>query len=152
MRIERWPFVQRADLDARGHQVKIGCVARQSILIVDDEDEAREATASLLSSAGYETIQAANGQEALDRLDRISKPVAVLLDLMMPVMNGLEVIEELSRRRQLSELNVLIVSASDNMRAAHDVARRLPLLSKPFSAERLLDFVESQCSGRHKSS
>lgn len=101
--------------------------------------------ASLLSGAGYDTVEASDGRQALDRLARMSKPTAVLLDLLMPMMGGVEVIEELARRNELRELNVLIVSASDDIRATNEVAKRLPMLCKPFDGARLLDFIESHC-------
>jgi CheY-like chemotaxis protein len=118
---------------------------RRAILIVDDEDETREVTASLLSGAGYYTIEASNGRHALDRLAEIAKPAAILLDMLMPVMGGDELVEELSRRNELQGLNVLIVSASDDIRDAHEVAKHLPMLCKPFDGARLLDFIESHC-------
>lgn len=125
---------------------KIVNVTLPAILIVDDDDDTREATASLLSSAGYETVEASDGRQALDKLARVSDPRLVLLDLMMPVMDGVEFIEELERRDQLRGLNVLIVSASDQVQAAHPVAKQLPLLRKPFSSARLLEFVASHCA------
>jgi CheY-like chemotaxis protein len=118
-------------------------VTRPAILIVDDEDDAREATALVLSGAGYDAFEAVDGRQALDRLEEMPRPAVVLLDLMMPVMDGVELIEELTRRGELAGLNVLLVSASDAVRAAHPVARQLPFLRKPFTAARLLDFLES---------
>ena len=69
-------------------------MAKQKILIVDDEPFNVDYPAQELEDAGYETISAVNGQEALDKIAS-ETPDLVLLDIMMPVMDGFEVLSRL---------------------------------------------------------
>jgi CheY-like chemotaxis protein len=110
------------------------------VLIVDDEFDIREAVRDVLASEGYEVLTAVNGREALDLLDHPPRPCVVLLDLMMPVMNGWQVIEALRSRSDLSDLPIVLVTASDSR--PKDVAG---LIRKPFDLDRLLSTVERHC-------
>ncbi len=60
----------------------------KSILVIDDEADLRETLSIILNEEGYEVMSAGNGAEALDRLRSGASPSLILLDLMMPVMNG----------------------------------------------------------------
>jgi DNA-binding response OmpR family regulator len=70
-------------------------MARKKVLIVEDDPDLRRLYAIALNQRGYEVKLAANGAEALDRLVQ-EKPDVMLLDLMMPVMSGFEVLEKLN--------------------------------------------------------
>lgn len=83
--------------------------ARQTILIVDDEPQIQRFLGHALTAAGYDTVLAANGHEALSRLDA-HEPDLMILDLGLPDMNGKEVIERLRLR---SDLPVIVLSAHD---------------------------------------
>ena len=77
------------------------------ILIVEDEDMIREGISDYLADCGYETIQAADGQEALEQF--LNHQIAlVLLDIQMPKLNGLEVLSEI---RKTSQVPVLMLTA-----------------------------------------
>jgi DNA-binding response OmpR family regulator len=80
------------------------------ILIVDDDDDFREAIRAELESKGYQVEEAANGQVALDKI-AARPPLIVLLDLQMPVMNGRELLTELRRHRELADVAVVILSS-----------------------------------------
>lgn len=84
----------------------------KQILIVDDDPIAREQTQSSLEHRGYLVTPAASGEEAL-RLARDYPPDAVLLDLMMPGMDGFEVLERLRKDPLLYDLPVIVLSAKD---------------------------------------
>jgi CheY-like chemotaxis protein len=115
------------------------------ILLVEDDTDIREEMAALLEGEGYQVAQARNGQEALDRLKTIPVPCIILLDLMMPVMNGWDF-----RARQLADpalkgIPTVIVSGAAQ---AHQEARSLgatAFLQKPFDLEPLLDVIEQYC-------
>jgi CheY-like chemotaxis protein len=62
--------------------------AKRSVLIVEDDEDTREAVAGFLADRGLETLIARNGAEALDLLKKGVRPTLILLDLMMPVMDG----------------------------------------------------------------
>src|SRR5258708_32248690 len=70
-----------------------------AVLVVDDEAAIRTALALLLEDNGYTVLQARNGAEALDLLHAIDQPVVVLLDQMMPVMTGLDILEAVVREQ-----------------------------------------------------
>ena len=80
------------------------------ILVVDDDESHRTLICDLLEEMGYQTDQARNGREALDRLEE-GLPLAVLLDLRMPVMSGWGLLEALKRLPRAQHLPVIIISA-----------------------------------------
>jgi CheY-like chemotaxis protein len=113
----------------------------QHILVVDDNLDARESLAEVLEIAGYEVEKAENGKIALDML--VAHPAAlVLLDLMMPVMDGWQVVEAMRGDRELSQVPVVIVSAS--MVPPPD---GLPVLRKPAPVDHVLSLVREGLDG-----
>jgi CheY-like chemotaxis protein len=110
------------------------------ILLVDDDVSAVDALAELLELQGYEVARASNGEIALDQLRSGPLPSAIILDLMMPVMNGWEFREE--QKRIASSVPVVIVSASYE-RTPRDVAAVLP---KPVDIGTLLRVVGNLCA------
>ena len=113
------------------------------VLIVEDDPDIREFMQLLLSTSGYETMTAANGEQAL-HLMRERKPCIVLLDLMMPVMDGFGCRERQLEEPSLAPVPVLCLTA---MFDASYVAERLavPCLNKPVSVDRLLMEVAERC-------
>ena len=111
------------------------------VLVVDDDDALRDVVCEAIADAGYEVQQAGNGQEALARM-RESSPCIVLLDLMMPVMDGWEVVEEMTTDPSLAGVPVCVVTAQDRvLPPKHTV-----LLRKPVSVAALLSAVSQYCS------
>src|ERR1043165_6681206 len=111
-------------------------VAHCPVLIVEDDADLRDMMAQLLSLEGFHTATVANGREALDYLHNGDAPDLILLDLMMPVMDGWEF-----RRRQcadptLATVPVIVLSALDQTRAAGVGAAAV--LKKPLDFDRLL--------------
>ena len=80
------------------------------VLVVDDEGDIRELLIDELTDAGYETIEAENGAEALDRV-YTDRPDIVLLDLMMPVLDGIQVLEVLKANSSTANLPVVLLTA-----------------------------------------
>lgn len=106
----------------------------RSVLIVDDDDAIREVVAEVLRDEGYGVLCAANGAQALDALGKGPLPNLILLDLMMPVMSGWELLEHLQENDRMSRIPVVVVSAM----AAPGVSEHL---SKPIALDLLLDTV-----------
>lgn len=98
------------------------------ILVVDDEASARNALMRLLRHEGYEVVGAGNGREALDFLGTGS-PDLVLLDLMMPELDGLELLEILHEHPQWKALPVVVLTAMSDI---HTVRRADQLGAKEF--------------------
>jgi DNA-binding response OmpR family regulator len=113
------------------------------VLIVEDDADIREFMQFLLSASGYETMTAANGREALELMRR-RRPCMVLLDLMMPVMDGFDFRAHQLREPEIATVPVLCLTAMfDPVYVTERLA--VPCLNKPISVDRLLTQVEELC-------
>jgi CheY-like chemotaxis protein len=83
----------------------------KEILIVEDDPDIRESLQIVLETEGYHARTAANGKEGMAALELIDQPCLVLLDLMMPVMNGWEFLAVQRQNDRLSKVPVVVVSA-----------------------------------------
>lgn len=81
------------------------------ILLVDDEQEILDLYTTVLNNAGLETITALNGQECLDKVKGPVKPDLILLDLKMPVMDGIETLAKLKENPQTKDIKVVFLTA-----------------------------------------
>jgi CheY-like chemotaxis protein len=113
------------------------------VLIIEDDADLREMMAQLLALEGYRAEAVANGQEALDYLRKGDVPELILLDLMMPVMDGWEFRRRLGEDPALASLPVVVLSALDQSRAA-DVDG-VAFLKKPLDFDHLLELVRRYC-------
>jgi CheY-like chemotaxis protein len=132
-----------------------------SIVVIDDDDDIREAVQEVLQAEGYTTLGAANGQEAIQMLrDTDERPCLILLDLMMPVMDGWEFLKEIDEEPKLHDVPVAIMSAHPSIRKAFEDRRRkgrstelllhgstLMLLPKPLNLLKLLSVAREVCLG-----
>ena len=113
---------------------------RGEVLIVEDDEDMVEMIAVLLGSAGYPTRVALNGRQALDAVAR-GMPALILLDMLMPVMDGAEFVQEF-RASYGSAVPIVVVTAAEHARgrcASLDVSE---VLGKPFDIHELLRIVE----------
>lgn len=110
------------------------------VLIVDDDHDIRLGTHFRLRAAGYETLQAQDGRTGVDAAEG-SCPDAIVMDIRMPVMDGVEAMERLQMSPATRDIPVVVVSASlcDEEAALKHGARYF--IRKPYSAESLLDAV-----------
>jgi len=113
------------------------------VLIVEDDSDLREMMAQLLTLEGYGAATVSNGREALEYLRGGSAPDLILLDLMMPVMDGWEFRRQQERDPSLASVPVVILSALDPHRAGDIEADAF--LKKPLDFDRLLDLVRRYC-------
>src|SRR5690349_12155021 len=81
------------------------------VLLVEDEEESRESLQEILELEGYHVVTAANGQEALDKMNKI-EPCVILLDLFMPVMDGWQFLERLRSEGRLGNLKILVTTSA----------------------------------------
>jgi CheY-like chemotaxis protein len=112
------------------------------VYLVEDDGDLRRTIGEALEAQGYDVVATANGAEALDALRRDeARPCLILLDLMMPVMNGYEFREVQRADPALSDIPVVVISA--HARAGLDVDEVLP---KPIGLRRLLTVIERYCT------
>lgn len=112
-----------------------------TVLLVEDEEELRETMRDALELNGYAVVAARDGQAALEELDHIDHVCMVLLDLLMPRMNGWDFLEKMRERPALAEVPVIVHSSAPS-RAPKGVTR---VLQKPIEFERLLSVVREFC-------
>jgi type IV pilus assembly protein PilB len=113
------------------------------ILIVDDEDDIRKVVAKRINAAGYETIEAANGQEAVEMVFK-EAPDLIIIDLMMPVMGGIEATKKIKSNLQTASIPIMMLTAKQ------DKASELQgidsgaddYITKPFDNDKLIARVK----------
>jgi CheY-like chemotaxis protein len=119
----------------------------KTILIVEDDDITRELLGLLLQRVGYRVAQAADGRQALDLLEEGRKPDLILLDMMMPRLDGWGFLEKKSASPALAPIPVVISTAvsdaSPNWAAALGARG---FVNKPFDVSTLLEEVEHCCA------
>ena len=119
-----------------------------SILIVEDEEAIRESLRMLLELEGYPTVYtASNGEEGLRVLREMSHPCLVLLDLLMPVMTGMEFLAAKGQDDAIASIPVCIVSG---VAEKPDMSRASAFVKKPVDFEGLMKFVRQFCGSPNK--
>jgi CheY-like chemotaxis protein len=112
------------------------------VLIVEDDEDLRDMMAQLLTIEGFDAAAVANGREALEYLRGSARPHVILLDLMMPVMDGWEFRRQQKANPELAPVPVIVLSALDPVRAAVDATA---FIKKPLDFDRLLELVRIHC-------
>ena len=115
------------------------------ILVVDDDYAVLDAMRDVLEDEGYEVSVAANGLEALKALRSGERPCVILLDLMMPVMNGWEFRQEQLQDLALAAIPTVIVTADGRARESTEELRAVSCIRKPVTPDELLSTVEKYC-------
>ena len=115
-----------------------------TVFVVEDDVDTRDMLGRFLELEGFRVEVASNGQDALDRLSSGVHPCVILLDLMMPVMDGWQFRREQARDSGLANIPVIVVSAAgrDRMREIDANA----FLAKPLDLEQLLERVTEYCA------
>lgn len=114
------------------------------ILAVDDSAPIREMIVSVLSAKGYQVATAADGREALQRLRVAAQPHIVLLDIVMPLMDGIAVVHEIERDADLQSAGHRLVLMSSTVRMSQpDIPATAGQLAKPFTRQQLIEMVEA---------
>lgn len=118
------------------------------VLVVDDDQDIRDVVRFILEDAGYEVLDAGDGERALQILRNSPTPLIALLDLLMPRPNGLDVLTEIIADPALKQRHAYILLTADN-NVLRDQAEPLltqlsaPTISKPFDVDKLLETVAS---------
>jgi CheY-like chemotaxis protein len=119
------------------------CAAAPLILVVDDDTAIRDSLSELLEDEGYKVAAVENGQEALDYLRHRGVPCVILLDLMMPVMDGFEFIVAQQADPALAGIPVVVITAAGEAKARG--VRATQVLPKPLRADQLIAAVKRFC-------
>jgi CheY-like chemotaxis protein len=119
------------------------------VMVVEDDNDVRESLAEVLADHEYEALPAANGREALDRLRAAPvRPCVILLDIMMPVMDGFEFRTQQLADAALSSIPVIVLTAhADAAQAASDM-HAIGALRKPVHLDVLLEAIDRVCRQR----
>jgi CheY-like chemotaxis protein len=114
-------------------------VTATTVLLIDDEEDILDAVATALEEEGYIVEAAHDGAEGLEKLRHLRRPCIVLLDLMMPRMNGWDFLQAIEKDFDLSTLPVIVFTA------APDETRQLrrPVLRKPIDLDVLVSTVRA---------
>ena len=117
----------------------MGGAAEPQVLVADDDPLLREILKHKLTNAGYRVVLAGDGREALEAM-RLSRPSAVVLDAMMPVVDGFEALRRLKSDPELKDVAVIMLTA---LKREQDIVNALKLgaadyLVKPFNPDELL--------------
>jgi CheY-like chemotaxis protein len=112
----------------------------QHILVVDDDPAIRDVVADILQISDYPVQTAVNGAEALEKIRR-DQPAAVLLDLMMPVMNGWEFLRACRKEAPCAHVPIVVMSAAREASDAADELGARAFLAKPFELDAMLSVV-----------
>lgn len=114
---------------------------RKKILLADDEQQLALAVKIRLQSRGYQVVTASNGRQALE-LAQQERPDLVILDVLMPVMDGYFALRELNQRFGRGAIPVIILTARDRMKELFELEGIEDYLVKPFDHEDLLVRIE----------
>lgn len=116
-----------------------------TILIVDDSPSIRQTITSVLCSAGYKTLEAVDGQDALDRLGELGEPIALaIVDINMPRLDGIALVRALRQAESSRYVPILMLTA-ETRRERREEARQAGAtgwIVKPFAVEDVLALVQ----------
>jgi len=116
-----------------------------SVLIVEDNADLCETLARFLEELGYPVVTAANGREALSHLQNASLPGLILLDLIMPVMNGWVFRAEQRQDPILAAVPLVVISGADDLQRQAAALSAIACLGKPIDLNELLPLVAHYC-------
>jgi CheY-like chemotaxis protein len=120
--------------------------ALRTILVVEDDADVRESLAELLLTEGFPVAVARDGEEALSRLHENPETALVLLDLMMPVMDGWAFRTRQNADPNLASIPVVVITALSPDERKREGLGDTPCLFKPVDVSRLLDMVRGYCA------
>jgi CheY-like chemotaxis protein len=124
-------------------EILLGDSGPGPVLVVEDDEATREMLRYLVTSAGCSAVTAANGSEALEYLGRAALPCLILLDLMMPVMDGCALDQKLAADSRFSSIPVVVITAFPER--ATGLERHLTIIQKPLEISEIINLIKSYC-------
>ena len=122
----------------------------ESILVVEDNDDLSLLFKLVLESAGYQVATVDNGRAALTQVEKL-QPQLIVMDIMMPGINGLQVARKIKEKPDYQSLPILLVSAIDRLRdEGLRSSRANDIIYKPFDLDHLIAKVDELTSNSHE--
>ena len=118
--------------------------AGKHILVIDDDVDVRNVMSLLLRAEGYRVATAANGRDALDYLGQGEVPDLILLDVMMPVMDGWQFLQRQQQDPALAQIPIIILSAASDVTSV-----AVAHFQKPVPFDQLLETIKKYCWERN---
>lgn len=115
------------------------------VLVVDDDVDIRQFVQTALEEAGHRVVSAPSGASALEFLHDGMAPSAVLLDLMMPGVNGLETVQTMRTDERLAAIPVALLTAYPSLAREASSMDGLEIITKPVDVEELVGFADRYC-------
>jgi CheY-like chemotaxis protein len=115
------------------------------ILLVEDDVSTRVAMALVLEFEGYQVVAVENGQQALDHLRRAAPPCVILLDLMMPLLDGWGFRDQQQRDPALAAIPLIVLSGDGSVKHTAAFQEAAGFLQKPVDIDKLLASVRRHC-------
>lgn len=116
--------------------------AAMHILVVDDDPTIRSVLEALLEDEGFETVLAVNGRDAVESVER-ERPALILMDLMMPIMSGVDAVRHLKSDDSTADIPIIAMSAGFILRESIDELLADSIISKPFDLDALIANIHS---------
>jgi CheY-like chemotaxis protein len=133
------PYAKTLDERKPRKQTAVG---EGPILVVDDDTDIREILSETLGDLGFRVVAAANGRDALALIDDlVVGPSVILLDLMMPVMDGYGFLDARAKDPRLAAIPVAVVTAGHQI-DDHRIGDAIPVIRKPFEVRRLVEVLD----------
>ncbi len=121
---------------------------KRTVLVIDDEEAVRQVLSRFLTKAGYEVRVAADAQEALQMAHSLSPPDLIVLDLMMPMMSGFELLNALRVNPEWTKIPVVVLTATMGYSAGYLQADAL--LQKPFDPVTVQAAIDAAIAAKSK--
>jgi CheY-like chemotaxis protein len=122
-----------------------GDTACPGVLVVDDDPDIRESLREVLEDEGYSVTCVGNGRDALEHLRTAARPCVILLDLMMPVMDGWQFRKEQKKIPEIADIPLIVITATGKRPVLVDAEE---LVMKPLDLNRLFEAIDRYCDGR----
>lgn len=121
-----------------------GCLM-DVVLLVEDDEDMREDVAFLLERRGHRVVTAEHGKAALEKLSGLQSPCLILLDLMMPEMDGWQLRAKLREDPDLASIPIVVVSALADIAQEAASLGAVDYLQKPVDFDKLYELVDRRC-------
>ncbi len=119
-------------------------------MLVEDDEDIRNSLKEILEDVGHTVITAADGLIALELLQTGARPGVILLDLMMPVMNGWQFVSARARQCDAAQIPVLVITADAQIEQKAKSLSADGYFRKPIDLDELLAAIERYCPPREE--